>query len=97
MNARAVAGRAERRHEEPGGQRQHGRLFRPIVTQISRWDRLKGFKPLLEGFLRLKERAGVIAAGTRRRLRLETVRLVMAGAEPAGVADDPEAQKCCSS
>ena len=25
VNARAVAGRAERRHEEPGGQRQHGR------------------------------------------------------------------------
>ncbi len=68
-----------------------GLLFRPIVTQISRWDRLKGFKPLLEGFLRLKERAGSVAAGTRHRRRLETVRLVMAGAEPAGVADDPEA------
>ena len=70
-----------------------GLLFRPIVTQISRWDRLKGFKPLLEGFLRLKERAGSVAAGTRHRRRLETVRLVMAGAEPAGVVDDPEAQE----
>ena len=70
-----------------------GLLFRPIVTQISRWDRLKGFKPLLDGFLRLKERAGSVAAGTRHRRRLETVRLVMAGAEPAGVVDDPEAQE----
>lgn len=31
-----------------------GLLFRPIVCQISRWDRLKGFVPLLEGFARLK-------------------------------------------
>ena len=70
-----------------------GLLFRPIVTQISRWDRLKGFKPLLEGFLRLKQRARSVAARTQHRRRLETVRLVMAGAEPAGVADDPEAQE----
>jgi trehalose synthase len=27
-----------------------GLLFRPIVTQISRWDHLKGFVPLLQGF-----------------------------------------------
>src|SRR5690606_20767374 len=32
-----------------------GLLFRPIITQVSRWDRLKGFLPLLEGFVRLKE------------------------------------------
>lgn len=70
-----------------------GLLFRPIVTQISRWDRLKGFKPLLEGFLRLKEQASSVAAGTRHRRRLEMVRLVMAGADPEGVADDPEAQE----
>ena len=70
-----------------------GLLFRPVVTQVSRWDRLKWFKPLLKGFLRLKERAASIPAGTRHRRRLETVRLVMAGAEPGGVADDPEAQE----
>ena len=33
-----------------------GLLFRPIVTQISRWDRLKGFGPLLEAFVQLKDR-----------------------------------------
>lgn len=41
-----------------------GLLFRPIVCQISRWDRLKGFVPLLEGFARLKtaNRAGAETA-----------------------------------
>lgn len=70
-----------------------GLLFRPIVTQISRWDRLKGFKPLLDGFIRLKERAASAAPGSRHRRRLEMVRLVLAGPDPAAVADDPEAQE----
>ena len=70
-----------------------GLLFRPIVTQISRWDRLKGFKPLLDGFIRLKERSDSVAAGSRHRRRLELVRLVLAGPDPGAVADDPEAQE----
>ncbi len=70
-----------------------GLLFRPIVTQISRWDRLKGFKPLLDGFIRLKERAASVGAGSRHGRRLEMVRLVLAGPDPAAVADDPEAQE----
>ena len=70
-----------------------GLLFRPIVTQISRWDRLKGFKPLLDGFIRLKERAASAPAGSPHRRRLELVRLVLAGPDPAAVADDPEAQE----
>ena len=66
--------------------------FRPIVTQISRWDRLKGFKPLLDGFVRLKEQAARDSRpdGAHQR-RLQLVRLVLAGPEPAAVADDPEA------
>ena len=32
-----------------------GFLYRPIVTQISRWDRLKGFQPLIEAFVLLKQ------------------------------------------
>ncbi|UCE85342.1 MAG: glycosyltransferase [Deltaproteobacteria bacterium] len=72
-----------------------GLLFRPIVTQISRWDRLKGWKPLLDAFVRLKsgrftKRAGI---ADRHRRRLELVRLVLAGPDPAAVADDPEAQE----
>jgi len=68
-----------------------GLLFRPIVMQVSRWDRLKGWAPLLDGFLRLKQslvrRAGLEA---RRRRRVELARLVLAGADPTRVADDPE-------
>ena len=71
-----------------------GLLFRPIVTQVSRWDRLKGFEPLMRGFVRLKED---LYNGTRLRERdrraLESVRLVMAGPEPASVQDDPEARQ----
>ena len=70
-----------------------GLLFRPIVTQISRWDRLKGFKPLLDAFVRLKSQADAAPAGSRHRRRLELVRLVLAGPDPAAVADDPEAQE----
>ena len=69
-----------------------GLLFRPIVTQISRWDQLKGFKPLLDGFVRLKERVNRSGAsdGVHQR-RLQLVRLVLAGPDPSAVADDPEA------
>ena len=70
-----------------------GLLTRPIVTQVSRWDRLKGFVPLLRGFARLKRRArdgggGLDPLNAR---RLDVARLVLAGPEPEGVADDPEA------
>jgi trehalose synthase len=70
-----------------------GLLFRPIVSQISRWDRLKGWRPLLEGFTQLKrELAERRARHPQREQRaLELVRLVLAGPEPASVADDPEA------
>lgn len=65
--------------------------FRPIVTQISRWDRLKGFAPLLEAFVRMKRGIGEHDVSDRQRRRLGTVRLVLAGPEPAAVSDDPEA------
>jgi trehalose synthase len=70
-----------------------GLLFWPVVTQISRWDRLKGFAPLLEGFRALKR--GIADGGPEPRERrvLETVRLVLAGPDPASVADDPEAKE----
>jgi trehalose synthase len=70
-----------------------GLLFRPIVLQVSRWDRLKGWRPLLDAFVRLKAevRAGKLEGLTeRRRRRLELARLVLAGPDPASVADDPE-------
>ncbi|MGD2068943.1 MAG: glycosyltransferase [Gemmatimonadota bacterium] len=66
---------------------------RPIVSQISRWDRLKGWVPLLEAFAALKSRERVDGRhdGHEHRRRLELVRLALAGPEPESVADDPEA------
>lgn len=70
-----------------------GLLFRPIVTQISRWDRLKGWKPLLDGFVLLKRcRDRLVNLDPRQRRRLDLVRLVLAGPEPSSIQDDPEAQ-----
>jgi trehalose synthase len=67
-----------------------GLLFRPIVTQVSRWDHLKGFEPLLDGFVLLKTSASP-AWDERQRRRIQLTRLVLAGPEPSSVQDDPEA------
>ncbi len=69
-----------------------GLLARPIIAQISRWDRLKGWVPLLGAFANLKARC----AGTRdpaHRRRLELARLVLAGPAPSAVDDDPEGKE----
>ncbi len=69
-----------------------GFLYRPTITQISRWDRLKGWKPLLEGFIRMKESLnGKSNPGDEHyRCRAEMLRLVMVGPDPASIQDDPE-------
>lgn len=69
-----------------------GLLHRPIVTQISRWDRLKGWAHLLKGFERLKlRRDGAHDEWSEQhRRRLDLVRLVLAGPDPDAVQDDPE-------
>lgn len=84
-----------------------GLLFRPAVTQVSRWDRLKGWVPLMKGFARMKQRhyaedspSGGNGAFVRsdekhperHHRRLDLVRLVLAGPDPESVADDPEGQ-----
>lgn len=71
-----------------------GLLFRPIITQVSRWDRLKGFLPLLKGFATLKlDLVNGTDLDPRYRRTLDTVRLVLAGPDPASIQDDPEAQE----
>lgn len=72
-----------------------GLLYRSIVTQISRWDRLKGFGPLLEGFIKLKQQfdGSRRHRGERHRQRVENARLVLAGPDPSFVQDDPEGQE----
>lgn len=72
-----------------------GLLGRPIVTQVSRWDRLKGWAPLLRAFAELKRSA---FEGERSRdpfpwKRRQLVRLVLAGPDPASIEDDPEGKE----
>ncbi len=71
-----------------------GLLTRPIVTQISRWDRLKGFLPLMEAFVELKRSIhdGLLAPDPLHRRQLEIARLVLAGPDPSAIQDDPEAR-----
>ena len=70
-----------------------GLLTRPIITQVSRWDRLKGFLPLMRAFEALKRSVydGEAKDDPLHRRRLDLVRLVLAGPEPDAIQDDPEA------
>jgi trehalose synthase len=70
-----------------------GLLARPIITQVSRWDRLKGFAPLLEGFVQLKSENRADYVDERHQRRVQFARLVLAGADPDAIPDDPEAQE----
>jgi trehalose synthase len=68
-----------------------GLLARPIITQVSRWDRLKGFVPLLDAFALLKRTAHQRSPRTERdRRRIDLARLVLAGPDPESIQDDPE-------
>ncbi|MEX2584155.1 MAG: glycosyltransferase [Gemmatimonadota bacterium] len=68
-----------------------GLIHRPIITQISRWDRLKGFAPLMEAFALLKSTLPAVESlDPIHRRRIELVRLVLGGPDPASIADDPE-------
>jgi trehalose synthase len=68
-----------------------GLLTRPIVTQVSRWDRLKGFLPLMHGFVEFRRTLRDSPTGDElERRRLELTRLVLAGPDPDSIADDPE-------
>lgn len=68
-----------------------GLLFKPIVLQISRWDRLKGFLPLMKGFVELKKNIAEYSFTSSRNVRrIEMAQLVLAGPDPDYVKDDPE-------
>ncbi|MGD1889259.1 MAG: glycosyltransferase [Cyclobacteriaceae bacterium] len=70
-----------------------GLLFRPILTQVSRWDKLKGFFSLLEGFVELKRNNQENGNRSRNHNRIRNARLVLAGPDPESVADDPEGKQ----
>jgi trehalose synthase len=73
-----------------------GLLFAPLVVQVSRFDRLKGFPALLAAFARLADEAPSWARAGRVRTEraldeIARAELILAGPDPGGVADDPEA------
>lgn len=66
-------------------------IYRPVVTEISRWDRLKGFKELMKAFVYMKRQNQKLndpCGITYKRIAL--CRLVLGGPDPRFVADDPE-------
>ncbi|HEX6309394.1 MAG TPA: glycosyltransferase [Longimicrobiales bacterium] len=67
-----------------------GLLTRPIIMQVSRWDRLKGFLPLMRGFAEFKQRLRAEPAADAVSERLRLSRLVLAGPDAESIADDPE-------
>ncbi|MGC4114976.1 MAG: glycosyltransferase [Myxococcales bacterium] len=73
-----------------------GLLHGPVLLQVSRFDRLKGFQHLIPAFERLLDQGPALS----QRLKVDTeraqselgcVQLVLAGPDPEGVCDDPEA------
>jgi trehalose synthase len=72
---------------------EFGLLFRPMILEVSRWDRLKGWLPLVDGFIRMKDMVRQGKASEERprnQRRLELARLVCAGPDPSSIQDDPE-------
>jgi trehalose synthase len=78
----------------PAAQEEVGLGYRPVLLQVSRWDRLKGWRPLLHAFARLKSSSTALASeDARHRRRRDLVRLVLAGPDPGSIQDDPEARE----
>jgi trehalose synthase len=75
--------------------KEFGFLDRPILLQISRWDRLKGWTELLEGYADIKMNPDKYVnkdspnAKEHRRF-IERMALVFAGPDSSKIADDPE-------
>lgn len=66
----------------------------PLILQVSRWDRLKGFIPLMKGFLNMKQMAKVSQYRGLQDLTQKVIGesvLVLAGPERGSDATDPEA------
>ncbi len=79
-----------------GSPNQHNSLhliYRTFVTEISRWDRLKGFKELMQAFIKMKKdnrEHGDPESLEYKRIKMTL--LVLAGPDPAFVSDDPEGE-----
>merc|ERR1712130_500975 len=66
-------------------------LFNPILCEISRWDKLKGWSQLIEAFVHLKQNLhkGKFSDSPI----LKDMILVLAGPDPKFIQDDPEGIK----
>jgi len=66
-------------------------IFHPTILQISRWDRLKGFKELMDAFVLMKKENQKKTDKTSLAYRrIRHTRLALGGPDPAFVSDDPE-------
>ena len=86
----------------------HAHAHSPAPLQISRWDRLKGWKSLLQAWVLLKTHSEEFSTqlsgctpseanthDSQKHLRmLRSACLVLAGPEPASIVDDPEGTGC---
>lgn len=70
-----------------------GLLYRPFVTQVSRWDRLKGWQPLIQAFAQLKRKLRDYASDPVEVRRLNIARLALVGPDPSSIQDDPEGKE----
>ncbi len=69
-------------------------IYRPIVTEISRWDRLKGFKELMDAFILMKRDNDASPDRTSVAYkRIKSTRLILGGPDPKSVSDDPEGEE----
>lgn len=74
---------------------QFGFLDRPLILQISRWDRLKGWTELVEAFADIKSNPEKYVdsndPNSKDHLRfIKRMGLVLAGPDSSKIADDPE-------
>ncbi|MFN3402625.1 MAG: glycosyltransferase [Cytophagaceae bacterium] len=72
---------------------ESGLLYNTNIVQVSRWDKLKGFEELMDGFIQLKTNQEKYAVNERNLRQLQLMELVLAGPDPDFVADDPEGKE----
>ncbi len=69
-------------------------IYRPTITEISRWDRLKGFKELMDAFIMMKrDNEASQDTSSVSYKRIKATRLILGGPDPAFVSDDPEGEE----
>jgi len=81
---------------EEAAPEEFGILDRPLILQISRWDKLKGFSELIDAFADLKQHPEKYIDRKHEKSKewlryIERLGLVLAGPDASKIDDDPEA------